>query len=889
MTPTRTTSSAGATGRIMVVNDTPGEECRIAILDQGKLDGLFTERVATATNVGNIYKGKVANVEPAIQAAFVDFGEGQSGFLHVSDLHPRYFPSGDKTEKVGKKVPRRNRPLMQEALKRGSEILVQVLKEGIGTKGPTLTSYLSIPGRLLVMMPGMDRVGVSRKVEDEAQRREMRKILDTLDLPEGFGFILRTAGFTATKTDLGRDAAYLTRLWKVMERRMEAVGAPCELYTESDLLLRSLRDLLDSSIEAVVVDSESALQRATQFLGVIAPRSSPPVRYYDGKAPIFHAFDVERQIELIHAREVPLPSGGALVFDQTEALVAIDVNSGRSRSARDSETNAFQTNCEAVEEICRQLRLRDLGGLVIGDLIDMRSAKHRKEIEERFNHHFRRDRARTTVLPISDFGLVQITRQRMRPSLRKTHYMDCPTCAGHGELRLPESLASDALRRVGALLTYERIRRVELVVPVRVAASLLGARRTQLVRLERLFGKRIDVRISEAIGLDRFDVYAYDERNADVEIEKLPPLKLPEIATLPTAATAPEAETTEDEPATGGRGKRRRRRKPGPADAAAIALAGGFEPEPIDEDEVEELPDEEAADAADALGEPDAASEGGRRRKRRRRRRGKGGAETAATDGEPDAPALEAPELPPPQPTITSTLPPELLEGVGPIRVHLFAKAAGLSSRELIDRCAAEGIEGVRSAMSSLAGPTLDQVRAWFEVVVQPTPPSPPAPPSAPATAGEDGLAGSGERRKRRRRRKRRGGDGEGPTALATGEGASTDGAAESAHPDEDEAPAHPIVEVSIDTEGADRDGTARKKRRRRRRRGGSKEDGTSASPANAADPAAAGAPRTAASSSASATAVDATTPAVPAPRPRSLYAGGRTKKISAPRLDDDR
>ncbi|MGA1216252.1 MAG: Rne/Rng family ribonuclease, partial [Candidatus Nanopelagicales bacterium] len=439
-------SSAGDFNRVMIVNDTPGEECRIAILDQGRLDGLSTERVATATNVGNIYKGKVTNVEPAIQAAFVDFGEGQNGFLHISDLHPKYFPSGDKTEKVGKKVPRKSRPLMQEALKRGSEILVQVLKEGLGTKGPTLTSYLSIPGRLLVMMPGMDKVGVSRKVEDETQRKEMRRILDSLNLPEGFGFILRTAGFTATKTDLSRDAAYLTRLWKVMEKRMDSVGAPCELYTESDLLLRTLRDVLDTSISAIVVDSESALARASTFLSVIAPRSSPPVRYYGGKAPIFHAFDVERQIELIHAREVPLPSGGALVFDQAEALVAIDVNSGKSRSARDSETNAYRTNCEAVEEICRQLRLRDLGGLVVCDMIDMRSHKHRKDIQDRFTNAFKKDRARTTVLPVSDFGIVEITRQRMRPSLRKTHYAECPTCVGHGEIRLPDSVAADALR-----------------------------------------------------------------------------------------------------------------------------------------------------------------------------------------------------------------------------------------------------------------------------------------------------------------------------------------------------------------------------------------------------------------------------------------------------------
>ena len=756
-------TSAGNFQRVMIVNDTPGEECRIAILDQGRLDGLSAERVATATNVGNIYKGKVTNVEPAIQAAFVDFGEGQNGFLHISDLHPQYFPSGDKTEKVGKKVPRKSRPLMQEALKRGSEILVQVLKEGLGTKGPTLTSYLSIPGRLLVMMPGMDKVGVSRKVEDEAQRKEMRRILDSLNLPEGFGFILRTAGFTATKTELSRDAAYLTRLWKVMEKRMGSVGAPCELYTESDLLLRTLRDVLDTSISAIVVDSESALARASTFLSVIAPRSSPPVRFYGGKAPIFHAFDVERQIELIHAREVPLPSGGALVFDQTEALVAIDVNSGKSRSARDSETNAYRTNCEAAEEICRQLRLRDLGGLVVCDMIDMRSHKHRKDIQDRFDTAFKKDRARTTVLPVSDFGIVEITRQRMRPSLRKTHYAECPSCAGHGEIRLPDSVAADALRRVGSLFAHERIRRIELVVPVRVASSLLSSRRQQLMRLERSFDKRIDVRISEALGLDRFDVYAYDDRNADVEIDRLPTLPMPSIGDLPTAAPTTiedhdDEETFED---AGGRRRRRRRRKPGPADAAAIALAGGFEPDDF-EAEVAAIAggaadSEDAEDDADAEAAESGEGEGGRKRRRRRRRRGRGrGAGEAAPSEESEAgDEVDADAEPAAAPVPVDE---------GPVRVHVLAKEYGLTSKELVERCAAEGIEGVRAAMSSVSGESLAKIRGWFA-------PPPPAvvkravasTVAASASDADSAEAAEGEpRKKRRRRRRRRRGGGSG-------------------------------------------------------------------------------------------------------------------------------
>ena len=365
--------------QLVVVNDVPGDEMRIAILEQGKLAQFHSERASNSTNVGSIYKARVVNVEPAIQAAFVDFGEGANGFLHISDLHPKYFPGskrdgGERTEKVGRKIPRRARPMMQDALKRGQEITVQVLKEGLGSKGPTVTSYLSIPGRLLVMMPDMDNVGVSRKVDDEEGRRKMRKILDSLNLPEGFGFILRTAGFDSTRTELARDAQYLTRLWQVMEKRMNAVGAPCQLYTEGDILLRTIRDSIDSSVDGIVVDSEPAFHRAKAFLEVVAPKAAAKVHFYDRRMPVFHAFDVERQVDLIHSREVPLPSGGALVFDQAEALVAIDVNSGRSRSARDSETNAYQTNQEAVDEIARQLRLRDLGGVVVADLIDMRSS-----------------------------------------------------------------------------------------------------------------------------------------------------------------------------------------------------------------------------------------------------------------------------------------------------------------------------------------------------------------------------------------------------------------------------------------------------------------------------------------------------------------------------------
>jgi ribonuclease E len=686
----------------MVVNDSPGEECRIAILEDGHLEELFTERTTTATNVGNIYKGRVTNVEPAIQAAFVDYGQGQAGFLHISDLHPRYFPGSRRTERVGKKIPRRSRPPIQEALKRNDEVLVQVLKQGIGTKGPTLTSYLSIPGRLLVMMPEMDRVGVSRKVEDPEQRRKMRQILDTLTLPDGFGFILRTAGFGKNKTELNRDAAYLTRLWRVMEKRIKDVGAPCELYTESDLLIRTIRDVLRTSIEAIVVDSEQAHDRASAFLRVVAPRSAPKVLRFRQGVPIFHAYDVERQIELIHSREVPLASGGKLVIDQTEALVAIDVNSGRSRGARDAETNAFRTNCEAVDEICRQLRLRDLGGLVVNDLIDMHMSRHRREIEDRFRAGLGRDRAKTTMLRISEFGIVELTRQRMRPSLRKSHFMACPHCDGHGEIKSPETVGGDGTRQAGYLLQFDRVRRVEMVCSSRVASVLLSAKRRELVRLEEESGKKIDVRVSDAIALDRVDFYAYDERNADIDISKLPAPKAPSLGDLEAAERKPAA------PKPAADKKRRRRRKSAPADAMAMVLATAAEteaPEPAPEPAPELAPE--------PAREP-AAKKGRSRRRRRKRAPAEVPAEVSA---EVSAEAATPPEQTagtPPEAAAAAEEDKDAARGDGSIRIHKLAKELGVPSRDVVERAKEQVDVEVKSHMSSVTRRVADHLRRFF-------------------------------------------------------------------------------------------------------------------------------------------------------------------------------
>ncbi|CAE7209237.1 ptsI [Symbiodinium necroappetens] len=661
----------------MIVNYDPGEECRVAVVEDGRLEELQTEPADQLSFVGNIYKGKVMNVEPSIQAAFIDFGFETNGFLHISDLHPRYFPGEDEetTERIGKKTPRKERPPIQACLKRGQQITVQVLKEGINTKGPTLTSYLSIPGRYLVMLPDMDKVGVSRKVEDEDARREMRKVLDTLELPEGFGYILRTAGMGRTKTDLKRDVAYLQRLWKDIENRQKRLRGPGVLYAESDLLMRSLRDVWTSDVSEIVIDNEGALQRASRFMKIVAPRSNTKLLHFNRGEPIFHAYDIEEQIARIHSREVPLPSGGSLVIDETEAMIAIDVNSGKMRSNKDAETTAYKTNCEAVDEICRQLRLRDIGGLVLCDLIDMIHRSNRRQIETRFRDRLKRDRAATRALPISQFGIVEMTRQRVRGSMQSTHYTSCPTCTGRGMVQKPGPVATWALRELSALLQHNKVGKIEMVVAPRVAGEFLSRRRRQLTHLESITGKDIAVRISDDIAADRVIFYAYDEKGSDINIEKLehpkPPRNLKvweydpkrdEEFPMDALAGVPyeeidEEEDGEAEASSGGSsesgdgagtGKKRRRRRRGGRGRRRGDGAegeGGSGRDASGESASEEPKADEARDEPKRESDEGGEERSGRRRRRRggRRRRGSGDRE-GAPSGEASSDGTASPK-----------------------------------------------------------------------------------------------------------------------------------------------------------------------------------------------------------------------------------------------------
>ncbi len=506
----------------MLINVSQPEECRIAIVEDGVLEELYVERTGQDNYVGNIYKGVVVNLEPSIQAAFVDFGVGRNGFLHISDIEPQYFRQGgfdperaldgdgsrrprDEEDDDGDGEPEdgarrppprprgrgfrtgarpRFKPPIQEILRRGDEVIVQVIKEGMGTKGPTLSTYMSVPGRYVVLMPALGRVGVSRKIEDDDIRHRLRDIMIELNPPKGLGFIVRTAGSDRTKKELSRDLAYLLRLWKVIARRIRKLPAPVDIYQESDMIIRTIRDIFTAEVDAIYIDEPSAFERAKEFLQLVMPRYVNRLHLYEGKGPLFHKYHLEDEIAKIHRRAVPLKAGGSIVIDQTEALVAIDVNSGSFRADDSAEETAFQMNLLAAKEIARQIRLRDLGGVIVNDFIDMRKEKHRRGVERALRDALKRDRARTKILRTSPFGLIEMTRQRIRPSLKRSIFRDCPACAGTGVVKTPETMTIEVVRLLMLATQRAEIAHVVVTVADDVAEYVNNKKRRELARLE---------------------------------------------------------------------------------------------------------------------------------------------------------------------------------------------------------------------------------------------------------------------------------------------------------------------------------------------------------------------------------------------------------------------
>jgi ribonuclease E len=412
----------------------------------------------------------------------------------------------------------RPKPLIQDIFKRGQEVLVQVIKEGIGTKGPTLSTYISIPGRYLVVMPHLNRVGVSRKIEDEEQRRRLREIFTELKPPRGLGFIMRTAAIDKNKRELQRDLAYLSRIWQVVVRRIRKLKAPAEIYQESDMITRTIRDTFTADIDSIVVDEPAAFEHAKEFLEIVMPRFADRIKLYDGKDPLFHRNGLEDEIARIQMRKIPLPHGGSIVIEQTEALVAIDVNSGNFRADNNAEETAFQMNLHAAKEIARQLRLRDLGGVIVNDFIDMRDDKHRRAVEKAMRDAVKRDRARTKVLKISAFGLIEMTRQRIRPSLKRSVYQDCPYCKGMAQVKTCESMSIEVMRMLQLAAHREHVYRIEVRVAEDVADYLLNRKRREISRLEESGEITVQVKGSPGRPPELLEFTCFDNNGNEVKV-----------------------------------------------------------------------------------------------------------------------------------------------------------------------------------------------------------------------------------------------------------------------------------------------------------------------------------------------------------------------------------
>lgn len=528
---------------LILVNATDPEEQRVAVLEEGKITDFLMTVKDQDTLVNDIYRGRVVNLEPAIGAAFIDFGQGRNGFLHTSDVLTAYgdkdfdldkllstqidpeewdensgqpavaadidddedgeSPQKGKKEKGAKggrgkrRFEARPRLPITDLLKKGQTVVVQVTKDAIGDKGPTLTTYISIPGRYLVLMPSMSRTGVSRKIEDEKERRRLKRILQSLEVPKGMGVIVRTAGVGHSKSEIKRDLDYLVSLWTAFGKKLHQGHGPAPLYRESDVAIKTMRDLYSTNTKAVIVDDPEVQRQIVEFTEKLMPEDVERVQLHDGAKTLFQAYNVEPDFERIFQRRIELASGGSIVFDQAEALVAIDVNSGRTRSdGFDFEDIALKTNLEAAPEIARQMRLRDLGGIIVVDFIDMMKMSNIRLVEKAFKEALEHDRARSKIGRISQFGLLEMTRQRLGPGMDKKVFHHCPRCRGTGRIRTVNSRAAAILRRLSSALTHKGFQTVEVRAHPEVVAYLKSDCSDHLRALEYRLQK--DVRLIES-------------------------------------------------------------------------------------------------------------------------------------------------------------------------------------------------------------------------------------------------------------------------------------------------------------------------------------------------------------------------------------------------------
>jgi len=489
-------------------------ETRVAVLEDGKLEEFNIERTTEERLVGSIFKGRVRNLEDGLKAAFVDIGFEKNAFLHYWDIVPNQFDSG--VEIVEREGRRRDRPkITQKDIPRlypaGSDIIAQVTKGPIGTKGPRITTNIVLPGRYLVLLPNSDQSGISRKIENQEERKRLKKILRELSIPDGMGVIMRTAGEAQQTRYFVRDLALLLEEWEEIQRRIKSQPAATCVFQEPDLIERTVRDFLTEDVERIVVDHQKAHDRMRDImLKVKARRAANKVKLYSEAQPVFDRFGISRQLENAFSRQVHLKSGGYIVVDETEALVAIDVNTGRHKGGKDQETAIVKVNLEAAEEICRQLRLRNMGGLIVLDFIDMKSRRDQQTVYQRVKEGLRRDKAKTHILPISQLGLMEMTRQRHTESVRAAVYDDCPYCKGRGKVKSSLTMSVEIQRKLQEILKKRQRDESDFQLMIVVHPTVLDRLRTEdekhLIEMEKRYFGKLSFRKDPAMHAEQFKI-----------------------------------------------------------------------------------------------------------------------------------------------------------------------------------------------------------------------------------------------------------------------------------------------------------------------------------------------------------------------------------------------
>lgn len=501
-----------------VIINTESLETRVGVLEDGRLEEFTIERTSDERLVGSIYKGKIRNLEDGLKAAFVDIGFEKNAFLHYWDIVPSNLDSGVELVEREKKSPPRDKPkVTQKDIPRlypkGTDIIIQVTKGPIGTKGPRVTTHLALPGRYLVLLPNSDQSGVSRKIDDPEERQRLKKIVRKLNIPDGMGVIIRTAGEAQQERYFIRDLAFLLEEWKAVQERIEKQNSATCVFQEPDLIERTVRDFLTEDVERIVIDDSKQFERMQTMIGKISKRSIDKVKLYNEPQPVFDRFGISRQLEASFSRQVHLKSGGYLVVDETEALVAIDVNTGSHKSKepdRDKEHTITRVNLEAAEEICRLLRLRNLGGLIVLDFIDMRHRRDQQTVYQRVKEGLKRDRAKTHILPISQLGLMEMTRQRHTESIRSTVYQDCPYCKGRAKVKSALTMSVEIQRKLQQILKGRPRTDEDFQLRIISHPAVLDRLRKEdekiLIEMEKRFFGKLTFRADPAFHVEHFKI-----------------------------------------------------------------------------------------------------------------------------------------------------------------------------------------------------------------------------------------------------------------------------------------------------------------------------------------------------------------------------------------------